>query len=88
MLSDISHSLNLTLDIFNMKISEKCQGFNSHINLCRAVHSVSLVLIKGGINGHNKVEKDRYNKEISIQDSGYEFEDAKGWPIYRMHRFL
>jgi len=27
-LHDISHRLNLTLDIFNMKISEKCQGFN------------------------------------------------------------
>jgi len=34
-LPDISHRLNLTLDIFNMKTSEKCQGFNSHINLRR-----------------------------------------------------
>jgi len=30
-LSDISYCLNLTLDIFNMEISEKCQGFNSDI---------------------------------------------------------
>ena len=34
-LPDISHCLNLTLDIFNMKISEKCQGFNSHSDLSR-----------------------------------------------------
>ena len=33
-LPDISYCLNLTIDIFNMKTSEKCQGFNSHSDLC------------------------------------------------------